>query len=44
MADAASGRNFTICAVVLQALAWLGRTPESFLTGLATLPETPLPK
>jgi hypothetical protein len=31
-------------AVVLQALAWLGRTPESFLTGLATLPETPLPK
>ena len=31
-------------AVVLQALAWLGRTPESFLTGPATLPETPLPE
>ncbi len=31
-------------AVVLQALAWLGQTPESFLTGVPTLPETPLPK
>jgi len=31
-------------AVVLQALAWLGRSPESFLTGSATLPETPLPR
>lgn len=31
-------------AVVLQALAWLGRTPESFLTGPPTLPETPLPE
>jgi hypothetical protein len=30
-------------AVVLQALAWLGRTPESFLTGPSSLPETPLP-
>lgn len=31
-------------AVVLQALAWLGRTPESFLTGPATFPEAPLPE
>jgi len=31
-------------AVVLQALAWLGRTPESFLTGLPPLAETPLPE
>lgn len=31
-------------AVVLQALAWLGQTPESFLTGLPTFPVTPLPK
>jgi len=28
-------------AVVLQALAWLGRTPESFLTGPPTLPRRP---
>lgn len=31
-------------AVVLQALAWLGRTPESFLTGLPPQAETPLPE
>ncbi|MCB8883065.1 hypothetical protein ACELLULO517_22645 [Acidisoma cellulosilytica] len=31
-------------AVVLQALAWLGRTPESFLTGPVIFPETPLPE
>ena len=31
-------------AVVLQALAWLGRTPERFLSGPPTLPETPLPE
>ncbi|WP_395064451.1 hypothetical protein [Paraburkholderia silvatlantica] len=31
-------------AVVLQALAWLGRTPESFLTGPTRLPSTPLPE
>jgi hypothetical protein len=31
-------------AVVLQVLAWLGRTPESFLTGPSSLPETPLPE
>lgn len=31
-------------AVVLQTLAWLGRTPESFLTGAPILPETPLPE
>jgi hypothetical protein len=31
-------------AVVLQALAWLGRTPESFLTGPNTFPEAPLPE
>lgn len=31
-------------AVVLQALAWLGRTPESFLTGSPIFPETPLPE
>lgn len=31
-------------AVVLQALAWLGRTPESFLTGASALPDTPLPE
>lgn len=30
-------------AIVLQALAWLGRTPESFLTVSPTSPETPLP-
>jgi hypothetical protein len=30
-------------AVVLQALAWLGRTPESFLMGAAAGTETPLP-
>ena len=30
-------------AVVLQALAWLRQTPESFLSGPETLPETPLP-
>jgi hypothetical protein len=30
-------------AVVLQALAWLGRTAESFLSGLSTSPEMPLP-
>jgi hypothetical protein len=30
--------------VVLLALAWLGRTPESFLTGSTALPETPLPE
>jgi hypothetical protein len=31
-------------AVVLQALAWLGRTPESFLTGPPPFPEAPLPE
>ena len=31
-------------AVVLQALAWLGRTPESFLTGSSSLAETLLPE
>jgi hypothetical protein len=31
-------------AVVLQALAWLGRRPESFLTGPPTVPRTPLPE
>jgi hypothetical protein len=31
-------------AVVLQALAWLERTPESFLTGSSTLLDTPLPQ
>jgi len=31
-------------AVVLQALAWLGRTPETFLTGSSALAETPLPE
>lgn len=31
-------------AVVLQALAWLGRTPESFLTGPTPFPEAPLPE
>lgn len=31
-------------AVVLQALAWLGGTPESFLPGPPTFPETPLPE
>ncbi|MGC1305012.1 MAG: hypothetical protein WA840_21800 [Caulobacteraceae bacterium] len=31
-------------AVVLQALAWLGCTPESFLTGQSTGPEAPLPE
>jgi hypothetical protein len=31
-------------AVVLQALAWLGRTPESFLLGPPTFPEMPLPE
>jgi hypothetical protein len=30
-------------AVVLQALAWLGRTPEDFLTGPPAPLETPLP-
>jgi hypothetical protein len=30
-------------AVVLQALAWLGRTPESFLTSPPTFPAVPLP-
>lgn len=30
-------------AVVLQALAWLGRTPESFLTSPPSFPEAPLP-
>lgn len=37
-------KNSVTSAVVLQALAWLGRTPESFLTGPPTLPETPLPE
>ena len=41
--DMLSKRSVT-SAVVLQALAWLGRSPESFLTGSATLPETPLPE
>jgi hypothetical protein len=31
-------------AVVLQTLAWLGRTPESFLAGPPALSETPLPE
>ena len=31
-------------AVVLQALAWLGRPPESFLTGSSSSREVPLPK
>jgi hypothetical protein len=31
-------------AVVLQALAWLGQTPERFLTGSPAVPETPLPE
>ncbi len=31
-------------AVVLQALAWLGRSPESFLSGPSTEPEAPLPE
>jgi hypothetical protein len=31
-------------AVVLQALAWLGRTPESFLIGTPAFTETPLPE
>jgi hypothetical protein len=31
-------------AVVLQALAWLGQTPENFLTGQPVQPETPLPE
>jgi hypothetical protein len=31
-------------AVVLQALAWLGRSPESFLTGSLAFPEMPLPE
>ena len=31
-------------AVVLQALAWLGRTPESFLNGPAPFREAPLPE
>lgn len=31
-------------AVVLQTLAWLGRTPESFLTGAPALTNTPLPE
>lgn len=30
-------------AVVLQALAWLGRSPESFLVGPPASPEVPLP-
>jgi hypothetical protein len=30
-------------AVVLQALSWLGRSPESFLTGSSAAPEMPLP-
>jgi hypothetical protein len=31
-------------AVVLQVLAWLGQTPESYLTGSSSLTETPLPE
>ena len=31
-------------AVVLQALAWLGRPPESFLDGPSLYPEAPLPE
>jgi hypothetical protein len=31
-------------AVVLQALAWLGRAPEGFLAGPPSFPEAPLPE
>jgi hypothetical protein len=41
--DMMSKRSVT-SAVVLQALAWLGQPPESFLTGLQDLTATPLPE
>jgi hypothetical protein len=37
-------RRSVTSAVVLQALAWLGRTPESFLTGPPPFREAPLPE
>ena len=38
------GKRSVTSAVILQALAWLGRTPESFLAGDSAPTETPLPE